>query len=217
MARPHRRRLARPGVAIFARGPAVALRADVRSFVILTAVAIVLGWVGIRHLPETAEADVVRVARPHEVQSVALDGRSLPVAALRAELATRPGDVVDVETLARDREAMARALAARGYLAAQVEPARVVYAEGGGAFVTFTIELGPLFRVRSVAVAGAPPLEAGVVTLAVGEIVMTDRVARAREALADRLAARGTPSDVVARLSTDLDAAVVDIELVAVR
>lgn len=202
---------------MFRRGPAVALRAVVRSFVILTAVVIGLGWLGIRHLPKAAEADVARVARPHEVQSVAFDGRSLPVAVLRAQLKTRPGDVVDSDTLARDREALARALAARGYLAAQVQPAQLVYADGGAAFVTFAIELGPLFRVRSVTVAGAVPTDAGVVTLAVGEIVMAERIARAREALADRLAARGKPSDVVARLSTDRDAAAVDVELVAVR
>ncbi len=188
-----------------------------RSFVVLTAVVLALGWVAIRHLPRTAEAEVARVARPHEVQSVAFDGRRLPIALLRDQLSTHPGDVVDVEKLARDREALAKALAARGYLAAQVKPAQVVHADGGGAFVTFAVELGPEFRVRSVTVAGATPLDAGVITLATGEIVMADRIARAREALADRLAARGKPSDVVARVSTDHAAAVVDIELVAVR
>jgi outer membrane protein assembly factor BamA len=188
----------------------------VRSFVFLTAIVLALGWVAIRHLPRTAEAEVVHVARPHEVQGVAFDGRSLPVGLLRDQLATHPGDVVDFENLARDREALVKVLAARGYLAAQVQPARVVYSDGG-AFVTFSIELGPEFRVRSVTVAGAAPLDAGVVTLAAGEIVMTDRISRAREALADRLAARGKPSDVVARLSMDHTSATVDIELVAVR
>jgi outer membrane protein assembly factor BamA len=188
----------------------------VRSFVLLTALAIAAGWVGIRHLPARAEADIVRPAPSREVQSISFDGRALPLATLRDALATKQGDIVDAEKLASDRESMIAALAARGYLAAQVGPARIVQTDRG-AFVTFTVEPGPQFRVRSVSVAGATQLEAGVVTLAAGEIVDGHRIERAREALADRLAARGKRRDVLVHLSTDDDRALVDIELVASR
>ena len=187
-----------------------------RSFVLLTALAIAAGWVGIRHLPTRAEADVVRPAPSREVQSISFDGRSLPTSTLREALVTKRGDVVDEEKLARDREAVLAALADRGYLAAQVSAPRIVQTSAG-AFVTFAVEQGPEFRVRSVTIAGATQLEAGVVTLAAGEIADGHRIERAREALADRLAARGKRRDVMVHMSTDAAQALVDIELVASR
>lgn len=187
-----------------------------RSFVLLTGLVIAAGWLGIRHLPTRAEADVVRPAPSHEVQSIAFDGRSLPTATLREALSTKPGDILDEEKLARDREALVDALAARGYLAAQVGAPRVVQTDAG-AFVTFAVEPGAEFRVRSVSVVGATALEAGVVTVSAGEIVDGHRIDRAREALADRLAARGKRRDVMVHLSTDVARALVDIELVASR
>jgi outer membrane protein assembly factor BamA len=188
----------------------------VRSFVLLTALVIAAGWVGIRHLPTRAEADIVRAAPSREVQSIAFDGRALPTATLRAALVTKPGDIVDADKLSRDRESLSAALAARGYLAATVGGARVVQTDAG-AFITFAVDQGPQFRVRSVKVAGASELEAGVVTLAAGEVVDGHRIDRAREALADRLTARGKRRDVLVHLSTDDERAVVDIELVASR
>jgi outer membrane protein assembly factor BamA len=188
----------------------------VRSFVFITALALAAGWVGIRHLPTRAEADVVKPAPSREVQSISFDGRSLPMATLREALVTKLGDVVDQEKLARDRESLLSALADRGYLAAQVDAPHVVQTDAG-AFVTFAVNPGPEFRVRSVTVSGATPLEAGVVTLAAGDIVDGHRLERAREALADRLAARGKRRDVLVHLSTDDAHAVVDIELVASR
>jgi outer membrane protein assembly factor BamA len=188
----------------------------VRSFVLLTALAIALGWVGIRHLPTRAEADVVRPAPSREVQSIAFDGRSLPMSTLRAALTTKTGDVLDEEKLASDRAAVLAALADRGYLAAEVSAPRVVQTSAG-AFVTFTVEQGPQFRVRSVNVAGATQLEAGVVTLSAGDVIDGHRIERAREALADRLAARGVRRDVLVHMSTDTEQALVDIELVASR
>jgi hypothetical protein len=188
----------------------------VRSFVLLIALAIAVGWVGIRHLPTRAEADVVKSAPSREVQSIAFDGRSLPMSTLRAALSTQPGDILDEEKLARDREAVITALASRGYLAAKVGPAKIVQT-AAGAFVVFSVDQGPEFRVRSVGVTGATQLEAGVVTLSAGEIVDGHRIDRAREALADRLAARGKRRDVMVHLSTDVDRALVDIELVASR
>lgn len=187
-----------------------------RSFVLLTALVIAAGWVGIRHLPATAAADVVRAAPSREVQSIAFIGRALPSSTLHQALSTKPGDMVDAEKLARDREAVVTALASRGYLAAQVSAPHVVQTDAG-AFVTFNVEQGPQFRVRSVRVTGATQLEAGVVTLSAGEIVDGHRIDRAREALADRLAARGKRRDVMVHLSTDTAQALVDIELVASR
>ena len=187
-----------------------------RSFVLLIALAIAAGWVGIRHLPTTAAADVVRPAPKREVQSIAFNGRALPTATLRQALSTKPGDVLDEEKLARDREAVLAALASRGYLAAKVGAARIVQTNAG-AFVTFAVEPGTQFRIRSVRVAGTTQLEAGVVTLAAGEIVDGHRIDRAREALADRLAARGKRRDVMVHLSTDEALPLVDIELVASR
>ncbi|HEX5058154.1 MAG TPA: POTRA domain-containing protein [Kofleriaceae bacterium] len=190
----------------------------VRSFVIFTAVVIAAGWVGIRYLPETAQAraEVVRPAPPREVQSISFDGRGLSVSTLREALSTQTGEVVDTAKLAHDREAMTEALAARGFLAAQVSPAQVVYTDRG-AYVVFAVTQGPLFRVRSVTVTGASQLDAGVVTLGAGEIALADRITRAQEALADRLAARGKRSDVRVNVSMDLAQSVVDIELVASR
>ena len=190
----------------------------VRSFVILTAVVIAAGWVGIRHLPETAQAraEAVHRAPSREVQSISFEGRSLSVSTLREALSTKTGDLADDAKLAHDREAMIEALAARGYFAAEVSPAQVVYTERG-AYVVFAVTQGPLFRVRNVTVTGAAQLDAGVVTLEAGEIAQADRIARAQEALADRLAARGKPRDVRVNVATDLAASAVDIELVATR
>ena len=185
---------------------------------VFVAVVIAAGWVGIRHLPRTAEADVVRTTRPQVVESVALDGRGLPaVGALRQAVSTRVGAVIDPDQLARDRAALEAELVARGYLAAHVAPATVSHDEDGGAFITFAIEQGQPFRVRSVKVAGAAPADAGVVTLRTGEVVLSERIERARAALADRLAARGKRSEVAANVVPDISAGVVDIELVASR
>jgi len=198
--------------------PALHNRGAMRSFVVFVAVVIAAGWVGIRHLPRTAEAEAARVARTQEVESVALDGRGLPaVAALRQAVSTQVGAVVDPAQLASDRAALEAALVTRGYLAAHVAPAKVTRDEDGGAFITFAIEQGRQFRVRSVKLAGATQAEAGVVTLRAGEVVMSDRIERARAALAARLAARGKRRDVAAHVVPDLSAGVVDIELVASR
>lgn len=190
----------------------------VRSFVLFTAVVIAAGWVGIRHLPQTASAEVVKPAPSRQVQSVSFEGRALSVSTLREALSTQTGDEVDYARLARDREAMIEALNARGYLAAAVLPAKVVYTERG-AYVMFSVIQGPLFRVRSVTVTGASQLDAGVVTLGAGEIAVADRIARAREALVDRLGARGKSRNVgvSVNVTTDLAASLVDIELVATR
>lgn len=189
--------------------------AVLRVIVFLTAVAIVTIYVGLEHRPVAALAESPRVSRPGEIRSVSLDGRSLPVTTLHQLLETRVGDVVDDAKLARDRAALEEALIGSGYLAAKVRKAQLVFGDGGAAFVTFAIVQGPQFRVRSVNVVGVSELDAGVVTLAAGEALIADRIARARDALAERLAARGKRSNVVVNLKRDQRTSSVDVELVA--
>lgn len=186
----------------------------VRSLLVFSALAAVAVWGVVRHLPEGEAAAETRPARTQQVESVALEGDHLPMATLRAALSTHIGDQLDRGKLAHDRAAMKAALVARGYLDAQVEPAQVLF-DHGAAFVTFAVAPGPSFTVRSVKVVGATPRDAGVVTIAQGEIVLADRIAHARDALADRLAARGKPRAVSVRVVPDEAHASVDIELVA--
>ncbi|HVK88835.1 MAG TPA: POTRA domain-containing protein [Kofleriaceae bacterium] len=148
------------------------------------------------------------------IESVAIDGDNLPLAALRDLLSTRPGDAIDPQRLAEDRSALERALEARGYLAAKVAPAEVSYG-AGSAFVTFPIEQGVVFKVRSVRVTGANDRDAGVVTLVAGDDAIASRIEHARQLLSDHLARRGKPHSVTVSVDTDLAAAAVDVELIA--
>jgi outer membrane protein assembly factor BamA len=149
------------------------------------------------------------------IQSVAIDGRGLPMASLHNLLSTHAGEHVDSAKLARDRQALEQELVDRGYYAAHVREAQVSYNDAGSAFVTFRIEQGPQFRVRSVIVTGATPKDAGVVALEAGEIASADRIQMARTTLADRLESQGKHVTVAAKVREDEAAAVVDIELVA--
>jgi outer membrane protein assembly factor BamA len=174
-----------------------------RSFVILAALAAC-----------DPQGEGVRPMHPQGVQSVALDGRSLPMPALREVLATHPGDALDRTRLEKDRAALESALVARGYLAAKVLPPQINWDADGGAYVTYAISQGALFHVRSVAVTGATARDTGVVTLAAGDPVEADRLARVRDALGERLAARGKRAGVRVELAPDENAAAVDVELV---
>lgn len=184
-----------------------------RSVLLLLAIAVAGGWAVIRHLPHS-EAQVARPGvRTQEVQSVAVDGRGLPVHALRALLTTRAGDLLDGNRLEQDRIALEGELAARGYLAAVVEPADVTFGPAGGAFVTFSITQGPVFKLRSVTVTGATEREHGVLTIAAGDDAIADRIERARQNLADHLSSRGQAREVTVALRTDRAANAVDVEL----
>ena len=92
----------------------------------------------------------------------------------------------------------------------------MVYGPTGGAFVTFLVTKGPVFRLRSVTLNGATERDAGVVTLTAGDDASADRIERARQALADTLVRRGKPSQVSVTLHTDQAAGVVDVELTSV-
>lgn len=170
-----------------------------RSFALCFTVAALAAWVVIRHLPERQAVAGVAHAVPRAgamVESVALDGDDLPMAALRAALATRAGAPLDDATLARDRAALEAVLVARGYLAARVAPAQVL-SDGGAADVTFAVHPGRQFVISHSSVVGASPLDAGVVTLSPGDPVLASRLAEARQALTARLTSRGAAHAVV--------------------
>jgi len=194
----------------------------VRHLAVLAVFAAAAAFVLVRELPEhEADATAVHASRPQEVQSVALDGsRGLPVAELRATLATHAGDLLDAQKLEHDRAALETALTNRGYLSAKVAPASVMFDSSGGAFVSFAIERGSLFHIRNVEVVGTSPQNAGVVTIAKGDVVRSDRLERARAALAERLITRTklttqkpTTTDVSVKLQPDEAAAAVDVVL----
>ncbi|TMQ02927.1 MAG: hypothetical protein E6J90_39405 [Deltaproteobacteria bacterium] len=185
-----------------------------RSYVVVTAVVVVAAWAMVRHGPTTtanAEAAVNRpVARLQEVRSVSLDGRRLLQAQLRGVLETRPGQQLDSDRLVRDRDAMERALADLGYLAARVEPAVVTFDTAGAAYVTFEIDQGAMFHLRNVTVTG-PGKDVTVVTLGAGDDALRSRIERARQGLIAGLARRRGAAQVELSVHTDLAAAAVDV------
>lgn len=187
-----------------------------RVVLVLTVIALALGWVAVRHLPEEAQAEpLVLEGRPQEVLSVSLDGRGLPTAALRDVLSTRPGQLVDLATVEKDRAALTEALVARGYLTAQVAEPRVTFGPGGVVYVTFPIKQGPLFRIRNVSVEGASAAQIGVVTVAGGDVADAERIARARKAVEERLRVRGKQHVVETSFALDAAAGVVDLLITA--
>ena len=200
---------------VLAPGPAVANYGGVRPFLVATALVAASAWGLLRQLPEGEAQASPHASRPREIESVSFDGDRLPVAALRDVLATHAGDLVDAAKLEHDRSALEAALAGRGYLRAKVSPAQVTFDEDGGAFVTFAIDQGNEFHVRSVNVAGAPAKDAGVVTITAGEVASPRHIEEERQALATRLAARGKQATVTVQIATDDAASAVDVTLVA--
>lgn len=188
-----------------------------RKLLLAAGLVAAAAWGIVRALPEGEAHASPHVVRSQEIESVALDARDLPVTTLREVLESRAGDQLDTGKLEHDRAALTDALAARGYLAAKVGAAQVSFDEHGGAYVTFAIEQGPEFHVRKVEVTGASAKDAGVVTLQTGEVASPTRFAQAREALAERLAARGKQATVTVQLTTDEAAAAVDVVLSATR
>ena len=185
-----------------------------RSLLIILALAVVAGYVAVRHLPVTEANSDVAVNKPidhmQQVRSVAFDGYQIPSARLREEIATRPGAQLDTSALERDRAVIEQDLAAHGYLAARVTGTNVTFDAAGAAYVTFTIEKGPMFRLRSVEVTGAAK-DAAVVTIAAGDDAIRDRIDRAREVLADALERRGKPGTIDLSIHTDIAANAVDV------
>lgn len=190
------------------------------ALVLLAALAGTTGVLLIKHLPEAAlgeaEAAAPVAARPQEIQSVAFDGRDLPVAALRGALTTKVGEQLHRDSLGRDRDALLATLHARGYLAAEVATPTVRFDASGGAYVTFAVTAGPRFHVRSVAVAGVDARDlGGVVTLVAGDDAIPDRIERTRQSIADYLARHGKAAKLATRLTLDPATSSVDVVLAA--
>lgn len=163
--------------------------------------------------PEVAAATVDHpAAQVKEVRSIGFDGNQLPLARLRELLETHPGEPLDPDRLTRDRAAMARELAATGYLAAQVAPADVTLDAAGAAYIVFEIDKGPLFHLRKVDVTG-PGKDTAVVTISPGDEAIQARIDQARKTLAEGLARRGKPSAVELSVQVDRPAAAVDVVL----
>jgi len=177
-----------------------------RSMLILGAVAAALAGVVVKNLPEKqASAETIAVD-PQEIKSVRFEGKSLPLASLRAVVTTHAGEHVDDGKLETDRAALQATLVAQGYLAATVE--RPVITFDHGAFVAFPVKTGTLYHVRDVVVTGPSAKRAGVVTLVRGDEAAADTIARAHDHV---VAVIGKPVDV--KLHPDADAGVVDVEL----
>jgi len=186
-----------------------------RSLLLAAGLAAAAAWGTVRHLPEAEAQAEPTAVHPQQIASIALDARDLPVTSLREVLASHAGDMLDGATLDHDRAALEDALAQRGYLTAKVGAAQISFDERGSAYVTFAIDAGPEFHVRKVEVTGATAKDAGVVTLSTGEVASPTRFAQAREALSERLAARGKKASVTVQVTTDEAAAAVDVVLSA--
>ncbi len=184
-----------------------------RSIVLLTGLLAVCAWVVVRQLPGgTAEAAPV-VATSQEVRSISIDGAGLPIAALREMLATKIGTTVETSMLETDRVALQAELAQRGYLAAKVASPVVTFG-GGGVYVVFDIERGPLYHLGTIELVGPSWIDAGVVTLASGDEAIGDRIARARQAAQDTLSRHG--KQVAVELVMDLDEVTETVDLMLV-
>lgn len=189
-----------------------------RSVLTLIAAVAVCALVAVRYLPHN-EAKAARIpptgAELREVKSIAFAGGwGMPYAALRAQVSTQIGELLDDTQLERDRQSIERELNSRGYLAARVTAPSVTHAPEGGAYIVFDIERGPLFTLRSIEVTGPGKDHAGVITLAPGDDALGDRISRAGQAVTDTLARHGKRSKVEIKLTTDPIAATVDVELV---
>lgn len=195
--------------------PALHIVRPVRSIVLVTAVVIVAAWVALHRLAPSANADVAvnrPIGRMQEVRSIALDGKNLAQARLRAVLETHPGAQLDTPRLERDRAAMERALAEVGYLAAHVDPAIVTFDDSGAAYVTFEIDQGRMFHLRNVEVRG-PGKDIAVLTISPGDDAIRHRIDGARQALSEGLTRRGKRHEVELSVRTDMSAAMVDVKL----
>lgn len=191
-----------------------------RSVLLVVALVAAGAWAAIRHLPEgeaRAASPATAPVRTQEIQSVSLEGRFLPLHDLRAILTTRPGDQLDDARLQRDRAALEAELVRRGHLSAHVEPAVVTFGTAGGAWVSFDVTKGPVYRLGAVTVTGATERDAGVVTLTTGDDASAERIERARQVLGETLSRHGKPATVSVVLRTDHAAGVVDVELAAGR
>ncbi len=188
---------------------------SMRKVLVACVCAAATAAVVLHELPEGRAIADPHASRPDEVQSISLEGRDLPVAALRSVLVTHTGDQLAPAKLAADRAALQSALIASGHLGAKVQPAQVLHDAAGGAYITFALTPGPLFHVRDVQVTGAPASETGIMTINRGDVVRADRLEHARDALTTRLASRGKPHQLSVRLVPDALTSTADVVLAA--
>jgi outer membrane protein assembly factor BamA len=194
--------------------PALHFARPVRSIlVLLVVVAGVGGWV-IYDLPEGDARAEGPVVRSQQVESISIDGRGLPLAELRSSMGTKLGATVDTAQLGRDKLALQKTLAARGYLAAKVSDPIVTFGPTGGVYIIVDIERGPLYRIRNVTLVGPAWRDAGVVTLAAGDEAEAERLSRARQAAEDTLVRHGKALHVELELTRDKVEPMVDVRLV---
>jgi outer membrane protein assembly factor BamA len=180
------------------------------------------GWYVVEMVPGNAAAAAIgsgAAEHPQQIRSLRLDGDRLPVTILGAKLATKVGDTLDMVRLIADRQALRDTLVGRGYWAAEVSAPDIVFGDDGGAHITIRIATGPVFHVRDVAITGdrSDALRSEL-TLAAGDDVSPERLARNADLLASFLRRSGAPSaEVTVETTTDLAARAVDVRFVVSR
>lgn len=187
-----------------------------KSLLVALSVAVGGGYAAFQAWP-TGEAQAARVVRTDgPIASISLataDGADIPILAMRAALVSQRGEQIDAAKLDADRAALLAQLTSRGYLASHVAPAVVVYGEDG-AYVTYDIELGVRYRIRTVTVTGATDKDA-VITIGNGDDAIASRIESARNTLSDNLARHGKPHEVSVTTTIDHANLVVDVTLAA--
>jgi outer membrane protein assembly factor BamA len=196
-----------------------------RSLVLVAAAIGALGaggWYVVEWMPSQAAAAASITSppadHPQQIRSVRLEGERLPTTLLGAKLSTKIGDTLDLARLATDRQVLRDAMLARGCWAADVSAPDIVFGDDGGAHVSFRIVPGPVFRVRAVTIAAADAALRTELTLAEGDDVSPDRLARNAELLTSYLRRHGNAdARVTVETATDRDARAVDVTFVVSR
>ena len=192
--------------------------------VAVTAIAaLAAGWYVVEGRPAHVAAAALSgggTRHPQEVRSVKIVGDRLPRTMLESRLVTKIGEPLDSASLEADRRSLREALVARGHWAAEVAAPDVLFGASGGAHVAFRVEPGSIYHVREVALsgdtAGVPALRAAL-TVAKGDEISPQRLARNVELLTAYLARHGKPGTVAVETTTDREALAVDVRFVVRR
>ena len=159
---------------------------------------------GVASAAESARLDATGhddVSAAQEVRSVELLGANLPSWTLRSALTTQVGTTLDQAHLDADRSMLRDMLVARGHWAVAVAAPQISFAPSGGAYVTFDIAVGEVYRVGAIRVVGVNAARAAslasTVTLAIGDDVLPERLQRNVELLSDELVRQGARHPMV--------------------
>jgi hypothetical protein len=202
-----------------------------RSLFLVTAALAALvagGWYVVEWMPSGAAAASITAAgtppaagparkvHPQQIRSIRLIGDRLPTTILAAQLTAEVGTPLDQDVLDADRARLRETLIGRGYWAADVGEPVVAFGDDGGAHVSYRIVTGTVFHVRAVRVTGDATVDelAEALTLAPGDDVSPQRLARNAELLGAYLARHGKPALVTVETTTDRDARAVDVAFV---